>query len=147
MPPLEERAAYFPRIDLRYESIFKPEVTEPYPVETLRRLFMTAERLPSQFPGESCVFVTHAAGIIALAAAFLKVPTRSVKPAAPCCLYCFDREAVGSPWKLSEQYNGSTAHLSTLGSTVAWPRIEEDVAKLSSHTILFLEAGDNAPWL
>lgn len=141
MPPLEERAAYFPRIELGYQSIFKPDSPEPFPIETLRRLSVTAGSLTERFHGDSCVFVTHAASVVALAACMLKVPVRDIPPASPCCLYCLDRETVDSPWKLSKEYSGSTAHLSAVSiATLPWPNG-------TSGSLVFLQAGDSAPWL
>ena len=49
MPSLEERASYFPRVDLSYESCFRPAREEPFPVEAMERYARAAKALCSRF--------------------------------------------------------------------------------------------------
>jgi len=142
MPSLADRACYFPRIDLDYESVFKPPSGEGFPVECIARYGEAASRLVEKFEGESIVLVTHAAGVCAIVAKLLKAPIRAINAASPCCLFCLDRDSSADEWRLSEKYSGSTSHLSSLADgTKPWPRPDDDWA------LKFLTAGDAAPWL
>ena len=143
MPPLNERACYFPRIDLKYESLSKPPPNEEFPSACMARYGEAAETIvgAERFAGQSLVLVTHAAGVVSIVARLLKKAVREVPAASPCCLFCLDRETVEDEWVMSDKYNGTTAHLSNSGATLPWPREEDDWARK------FLDAGDYAPWL
>jgi len=144
MPFLTERAAYFPRIELHYESVFKPPNGEKFPEECLERYGRAAEQLVAKFKDESIVVVTHAAGVSAIVSALLKVPCKELSPVAPCSLFLLDRDSVDQEWRLSDKYNGTTDfYLSETGKTLPWPipRGEDEWARS------FLQAADSASWL
>ena len=144
MPTLEERAAYFPRIDLTYTSIFRPEVDEEYPTGAMERFGETAKTITEKFAGESCVLVTHAAGVVAIVASLLKCRICDIKPASPCCLYRLDRESVTSPWTLSSEFDGTTSHLSELGVTNKWP---DPLNESDEFGLKFIHAGNSPSWV
>lgn len=144
LPLTQERARYFPRVDTAYTSVFKPSPTEGYGKEAIERYGQAAEELVARFPGESLVLVTHAAGVVSIVSKLLKLPIRQITPASPCCLFMLERETAESAWNLNPKYNGSISHLSSIGETVAWPRMTEDSESGCSK---FIEAGDHATWL
>ena len=147
MPKLEERACYFPRIDTTYQSIFKPEPDEPFPVECMERYGKAGAGLIERFKDEEALVIcTHAAGVAALVASLLKASVGSFKPVAPAAIFAL--EATGDPakpWRLDME--GYNEHLGkdALGETYAWP----DPAKAKEDTwgYQFLEASKTASWL
>ena len=144
MPPLSERVIYFPRIDTTYESVFIPSKDEEFPMAPIIRYGNSISQIINKFPGENCIVVTHAAGVVSIISRLLKKPLRNVKPASACCLFLLSRDDESSEWKLEDDYNGSVSHLSEIGNTKPWPRYDEEISHGCSK---FVNAGDVTPWL
>jgi len=147
MPDLTERAAYFPRVDVNYQSVFKPELDEQFPVECIERYAKAGALLLERFADEeSIVICTHAAGVAALVASLLKAAVTSFKPVSPAAVYAL--EATGDPtkpWRLA--IDCSTEHLGAdaLGETYAWP--DPAKAPTDSWGAQFIEASWAASWM
>lgn len=128
LPGLDERKHYFPRLDVKYESVFVPKLPEPRS-EFHNRCQKAAEAINRRYPfrpKSAIIAVTHAAGCIGLAAAFTNQSISDITPAAPCSIYRLTRASDTSVWTmdphdLENGMNGQTSHLSDLGkSTVPW---------------------------
>lgn len=136
-PPLTERAAYFPRIDLEYESIFRPALDEPFPVAALERYAKAAYAITERFEKErGMVMVTHAAGVVGIVATLLQCSLSEVEEASPCGIFRLDRASPSSPWILNESCNGYTDHMSELGNTKSWPDKNDPDKSSWSHRFL-----------
>ena len=70
------KASYFPRIDVNYKSTLKPLKDEDYPVAAIERFGKAIEALIERFPGDNCIVVTHAAGVVAMVSFLLRCKMR-----------------------------------------------------------------------
>ncbi len=109
MPPLTERACYYPRIDINYKSCFQPDPVEPFPEAALERYGAAAISIENRFMNNSSddaesepgiVICTHAAGVVAIVSALMKVPVSELNPAIPCGLYRLERRGQDQPWTM-----------------------------------------------
>ena len=137
LPPLEERKHYFPRLDMKYESYFVPELPEPrskFMARCQHSIDCFHQRNPYK-PRQVFVMVSHAAGCIALAKTLTKLNLTDITPAAPCSIYGFTRTSETDVWSIAphddlEGFNGFTSHLSDIGSaTVPWNNFGDGVTK------------------
>ena len=101
MPSLEERACYYPRIDLQHKSCFQPEPKEPFPEAALERYGKAAFALEERYMNQGAssedglVICTHAAGVVSVVSALLRRPAHEVNAAMPCGLYRLQRQGKG----------------------------------------------------
>lgn len=102
-----ERACYFPRIDVHYKSIFRPEIDEVFPAGVLERYGRAAYEIERRFlqgpdrqPG--IAICTHGAGVVAIVSALLRVSMDDINPATPCAIYRLERASSNEPWRLRE---------------------------------------------
>lgn len=141
LPSTAERSRYFPLVDSTYVSQFKPDVSEIAPNGALERYGaaikgLVANRLERK---ENICIVSHAAGVVAMVAALLDCAVREIPPAAPCSIYRIDYTTEGK-FVLAPDFQGTTAHLTMMGATKAWPH-------RSDESDSFLAAGDMASWV
>jgi len=106
MASARERACYFPRIDITYESLFRPAPDETFPRGCLERYSRAAYAIEEKFlsPGPerqpAIAVCTHAAGVITIVASLLRVSMDDINPATPGALYRLDRVSSTAPWTL-----------------------------------------------
>ncbi len=146
LPPVSERVCYFPRIDVEYESLFKPVPDEEFPVANMERYGKAAVGIVNRCreTDEAIVICTHAAGVVAIVACLLKCKVCDFKPAAPASVFRLDVSENGV-WALS--VDGSVEHLGddAVGETYPWPD-PSNVPK-DSWGAEFLKASETASWL
>jgi broad specificity phosphatase PhoE len=128
LPPIEERKMYFPRVNVKHESLFTPSLPEPRS-EFLARCDRAIAALNRCFhfrPRSAIVIVSHAAACVGLARAAANATLQDVNPAGPCGIYRLTRTSETSLWDLDHysSANGMNAyskHLSDVGTTtVPW---------------------------
>lgn len=128
LPPIEERVHYFPRLNIKHESLFVPPLPEARDAllgrcEKAMKLFHW--RYPYS-PRTAFVIVTHAAACIGIAKAAAGLTVQDITPAAPCGIYQLTRRSQTEVWHLDPHdaegtRNGFIDHLSDLGtSTKIW---------------------------
>jgi len=181
MASARERSCYFPRVDINYESIFRPQLDETFPKGCLERYTKAAYAIENRFltgpkrqPG--IAICTHAAGVVTIVAALLRVCMDDINPASPCALYRLDRASSASPWTLHadsgqvneagvcDQKGSQMSHLQLSqsllkqGKTGAWPVRTKNMGKAElaasgygaaypTWADLWLEEGEQASWL
>lgn len=153
LPTLQERAAYFPRVQVTYSSVFKPAADESFPEGALERYGRAAEELSRRFAGENICIVTHAAGVVGIVAALLRCKVSEIPAAGPCSIFRIVRGGVpegeqtdgsGGEYSLDPDFLGSMRHLTSIGKTYPWP----DSSKAEdTWGLQYLAAGDSASWL
>ena len=146
MPSLEERASYFPRIDMQYESLFKPVPNEGFPEENMERYARSAKAIVDRFKDsdEAIVICTHAAGVAAIVASLLKCKVGDIKAVSPASIYRLDLADDGS-WKLHEELHGMIDHLDGIvGGTYPWPSPDQAYDTWGAQ---FLKASETASWM
>jgi broad specificity phosphatase PhoE len=128
LPPLSERVHYFPRMDVKYQSLFVPTLPEPRS-EFHGRCERAIHALNQRYcfkPRSALVVVSHAAACIGLARAAANLTLTDITPAAPCTIFRLSRTDNSATWQMDQHdavnsLNGHTSHLSDLGSTtVPW---------------------------
>jgi broad specificity phosphatase PhoE len=100
-----ERACYYPCIDVNYKSCFRPKTDEEFPVGCMERFGRAAEAIEQRFlqgpdAETSLVICTHAAGVVTVVSALLRVSMDSFQPASPAALYRLERDSPQEPWRL-----------------------------------------------
>ena len=142
MACVEERRMYFPRVHPTYQSLHEPSMTEQFPQDLLSRCHSTIQLLLEANPGKNLCLVTHGAGVVAIVAALLGRRIQNVEPASPCGLYKLEEDCDGHWHPLCQN---STAHMSKLGETRAWP-LKEKHLQYDIWAQQMLDAGAHPPW-
>lgn len=150
LPPIQERAHYFPRLQVNHTSLFVPEIPEPRS-EFHNRCEKAVQALSNRYSYQqegggggvgantALVVVTHAAACIGLCRAAIRGVLADITPAAPCSVYRLTRTSDTQVWEMDAHdkkpettdtnsssttsvcLNGHSDHLSDLGSkTVPW---------------------------
>jgi broad specificity phosphatase PhoE len=102
LPPIEERAHYYPRLDASHESLFVPALPEPR--EGLRdRCEKAMQYFNKKYlysPGTAFVIITHAASCVALAKSASNMTLQEITPAAPCSIFQLTRTSQTDVWEM-----------------------------------------------
>jgi broad specificity phosphatase PhoE len=140
MASARERACYFPRVDVTYESLFRPALDETFPRGCLERYSNAAyaieEKFLSRGPGRQpgIAVCTHAAGVITIVSALLRVSMDDINPATPCALYRLDRVNTAAPWTLHAESGLATtdgAACDKKGAQVSHLQLSQSLLKQS----------------
>jgi broad specificity phosphatase PhoE len=128
LPPMEERAHYFPRLNPAYKSLFVPIIPEArsdFSNRCERAITQINKRYPYS-PRSALVIVSHAAAVIGLLKAATGLSAQDITPAGPCSVFRLTRTSDSDVWKLDQHdelksMNGHTDHISDMGGrTVPW---------------------------
>jgi broad specificity phosphatase PhoE len=122
LPPMEERAHYFPRLNPSHESLFVPTLPEPrsdFHNRCDRAVKSMGKRYPYS-PRSALVVVTHAAGCIGMVMAATNLTSQEITPAGPCSVFHLTRTSDTDLWSLDPHdaslgMNGHTDHISNVG--------------------------------
>jgi len=128
LPPIEERAHYFPRLNASHESLFYPPLPEAREgllprCDKAMKLFNKRYRYS---PKTAFIIVTHAAGCVGLVRAASQTKLADITPAAPCGIFLLTRTADVETWSIDQHdapnsMNGYTQHISNMGTaTKIW---------------------------
>jgi transcription factor C subunit 7 len=122
IPPAAQRFAYFPEVDIAYDSLhtaLSPDRDAMYPLNYFRRILRLAEELERVYAGKTIACFSHAASV-ALVAALTGCSVAEAGSFAPCGIFKLVRGESAKLWAV-EQHGGDNSGHCSLNSQTTYP--------------------------